>query len=328
LDLTSYDFSKQKKRHVNNHLLKSGHKGEMRIVLIGSGRLAQALARTMPERIVALYGNDVQRLQGIHTIANNATISTSLDDLRETECDAIWIATADRDIKSFCVKIAEVRDSWKGVVAVHSSGAVPLTSLEVFHQRGGGILALHPNVSLTGDEPIPEELLWSVASDGVGDDFPQLLLEGLQPRLVVIDEDLRPLYHAAASAAANYSVTLFALAKELYRRAGVTDDDARTTVTRFMLQSIERSSVRGPKGSITGPVVRGDTDVVREQMRLVRAEAPEFYNVFRSLAEATALLFTDSSNELWREFFQHEAEERNHSDSGSPRAQSGQSAGE
>jgi predicted short-subunit dehydrogenase-like oxidoreductase (DUF2520 family) len=272
----------------------------------------------MPERIIAIYGRDSHRLQAMNIIVPDAKLITSIDNFHDTLCDAIWIATADRDIEQICGEVASVRDSWEGVVAIHSSGAVPLAALEVVHQRGGGILALHPNVSLTGDEPIPEGLLWSVASDGVGEDFPQLLLEGLQPRLVVIDEDLRPLYHAAASAAANYSVTLFAIAEQLYRRAGVTDEDARTTVTRFMLQSIERSSLRGPEASVTGPVVRGDRDVLREQMRLVKAKAPELYSAFRSLAEATALLFSDTWNETWKEVFQQDKEEMDQSDRGTP----------
>jgi predicted short-subunit dehydrogenase-like oxidoreductase (DUF2520 family) len=297
---------------------QAGGIGDMHIVLIGTGRLARALARTMPERITAVYGRDLQRLQAMKRIAGTATLLTSPEDVSGIDCDVIWIASADRDIEMLCREISSVRDSWQGVVAIHSSGAVPLAVLEVFHQRGGAVLALHPNVSLTGDEPIPEGLLWSVASDGLTDDFPQLLLEGLQPRLVVIDEHLRPLYHAAASAAANYSVTLFAIAEELYRRAGVADEDARNTVTRFMLQSIERSSLRGPNASVTGPVVRGDQEVLLEQMRLVKEHAPELYSAFRSLAEATALLFSDRWKDTWSEVFQQADHAQDQSVSGTP----------
>src|ERR1044072_6366038 len=117
--------------------------GSMRIVLIGSGRLAHALARTMPERITALFGRNLQHLQSMKSIAAGSSLIQTLDTLRDIDCDAIWIATSDSEIERMCGEIAGVRESWEGVVAIHSSGSVPLEALEVFHQRGGGILALH-----------------------------------------------------------------------------------------------------------------------------------------------------------------------------------------
>ena len=85
-----------------------------------------------------------------------------------------------------------------------------------------------------------------------------------------------------------------------------------------MLQSIERSLQRGPKASVTGPVVRGDRDVVLDQLRLVREKAPELFPVVRSLAEATALFFSDRWDEMWREVFQGDGEQDNQSDNDSP----------
>jgi predicted short-subunit dehydrogenase-like oxidoreductase (DUF2520 family) len=151
-------------------------------------------------------------------------------------------------------------------------------------------MALHPNVSVTGDEPIPSGLLWSVSSEGIEPRVIDALLNGLEPRITTIDEELRPLYHAAASVAANFTTTLFALAEELYRRSGIPIDAARTTVARFMNESVERSVGSGAVEAVTGPVARNDMEIVRRQLDSIDERAPEFRALFERLVEATAQL--------------------------------------
>jgi predicted short-subunit dehydrogenase-like oxidoreductase (DUF2520 family) len=256
----------------------------------------------MPERIVAVMARDAGPGAEVAALSAHASVITSAEELRSRLFDVLWIATSDRALEEVSRSIAEVRETWGGILVVHSSGATSLSALREFVRRGAGIAALHPNGSFTGEESIPPGLLWSVASDGVDDDLIDRLLAPMHPKLVKIDDGRRALYHAAASAAANYSVTLFAVAVELYVCSGLSDEDARDVVARFMHASVERSVAVGPQKAITGPIARGDFDVVRDQFQAVATFAPELLDLYRELARATARLFAEDP-EGWERMF-------------------------
>jgi predicted short-subunit dehydrogenase-like oxidoreductase (DUF2520 family) len=245
-----------------------------RLAIIGHGRLATALAHTFGDRVVVLAGRD--------------------DDVLRHDFDVLWIATTDAAIADVAEAIAPRRARWDGLTVVHSAGAIGPSVLEPFSQRGARTLALHPNVSLTGDEPVGPGTIWGVTPcDERSMTAADEILAGSDPRLVAVDEKRRVLYHAAATAAANFSLTLFAAAERLYAAAGVEATLARELVAAFARTSIERAESTGPRAALTGPIARGDDTVVVAQLRSIAREVPELSHLFAALADATrALLVT------------------------------------
>ena len=53
----------------------------------------------------------------------------------------------------------------------------------------------------------------------------------------------------------------------------------------------------GAHAALTGPIVRGDIDVLREQMRAVERAAPEYLDVLMQLALQTATI-ADEGREI------------------------------
>lgn len=262
-----------------------------RIVLVGAGRLARSILRTMPERITALIPRDPARAEELRAIHPSLPIAASLGEIDPSQYDLLWIATADSAIASTARSLAEERGEWKEIIAIHSSGATPPSALDPLGERGARTFALHPNGSFTGAEPIPAGLLWSISTnDPTSVAAARSLLEPIAPRIVVIRDEMRPLYHAAASVASNYSVTLFAAAVELYRRAGLSESDARDVVSSFIAGSAARAANVGAREALTGPIARGDVEVYRRQRDAVARDASEYLDLFDALAQATAVL--------------------------------------
>lgn len=261
------------------------------VVLVGGGRLARTLLRSIPERITASVVRNRDIHEGLPVIAPGLQLADSLGSIDPTIYDTLWLVTSDSALAEVADELAAHRDSWSGMTVLHSSGSLSPSILDPFKAKGGLTFALHPNGSYTGESAIVQRTLWSLSSDD-----PEVrtaaasLLDRLEPRFTTISEEHRALYHAAASVAANYSVTLFAVATELFIRAGLNQTDASTVVANYMRESIERSEVMGERRALTGPIARGDEEVVRLQMEAIRRDAPEVLKLVQELAMHTSLL--------------------------------------
>jgi predicted short-subunit dehydrogenase-like oxidoreductase (DUF2520 family) len=269
--------------------MKTLNAHDIRIAIVGTGRFAHALARSIRGRISLVIGRTLPAARELAAIAGAAHAT---DGIGAAGVNVIWIVTSDHAISEVAAKIARERTDWRQVLMVHSAGAIPLAALDAFRERGGDTMALHPNLSLTGTDPIPPQAYWSVASSV---DDPERtagqLLSGLEPHLLRIDERHRALYHAAAVAAGNFTVTLFAACVQMYVRAGLDPQTARAVVHGFMSAAVERVGEQDPADVITGPVVRGDAQVVAAHVDAVSLTRSEAAQAFAALARLTAALF-------------------------------------
>lgn len=258
------------------------------IAIVGTGRLAKAVFLALQDRIALVVpGRDVPAGSGAGQPEWPLGTWASL---AAAQVDILWILTADSSISAVAERLAGLR-SWEGVAAVHSSGATPPDALRPLAAAGARIVALHPNGAFAGGEPVPGNLVWSVAPSGPSDlAFAGRLLARLAPRLVPLADAMRPLYHAAAAVASNYAVALFAAAETLYRRAGLGEEMARDVVAGFIASSAERCLRIGPAEALTGPIARGDTAIVEAQRAAIEQHAPELAELFDALARCTERL--------------------------------------
>ena len=104
---------------------------------------------------------------------------------------------------------------------------------------------------------------------------------GMRP-VHVADED-RAAYHAAASIAANFLVTLEGAAERLAATAGVD----RARLAPLVRAAVEDWASLGAERALTGPIVRGDEETVARQRAAVEERAPELIGLFDALTAAT-----------------------------------------
>jgi predicted short-subunit dehydrogenase-like oxidoreductase (DUF2520 family) len=102
---------------------------------------------------------------------------------------------------------------------------------------------------------------------------------------VVADED-RPLYHAAASMASNFVVTLLGAAERVARDTGVD----RALLAPLVRAAVENWASHGAERALTGPIARGDEATVVRQRNAVADRVPDLLPVWDSLAAETRVL--------------------------------------
>ena len=88
---------------------------------------------------------------------------------------------------------------------------------------------------------------------------------------------------AAAAMAANFLVALEAAAERLAATAGVT----RAQLAPLVLATAAQWAALGPEAALTGPIARGDEEVVARHRTAIAERAPELLALFDALAEQT-----------------------------------------
>jgi predicted short-subunit dehydrogenase-like oxidoreductase (DUF2520 family) len=112
------------------------------------------------------------------------------------------------------------------------------------------------------------------------------LAERLGMRATTVADEDRAAYHAAASIASNFLVTLEGAAERLAATAGVD----RELLAPLVRASVEDWIRLGAERALTGPIARGDEATVERQRAAVAERTPELLPVYDALVDATRAL--------------------------------------
>jgi predicted short-subunit dehydrogenase-like oxidoreductase (DUF2520 family) len=241
------------------------NRAETRLAIVGAGRLGNAFARAL---------DATGSIQSVGPLGRGADAAGF---------DAVLLCVPDAEIAAASAAIAP------GPLVGHCSGATglePLTPHEAF--------SLHPLMTVTDDGADFDGATCAV--DGSTDEalaFASRLAGVLRMEAVRVRPQDRPAYHAAASIASNFLVTLEAAAEQLAASAGIR----RHMLVPLVRATVENWASLGGELSLTGPVARGDEATVARQRAAVAERTPALIALFDALTEATRTLASAPSLE-------------------------------
>ena len=214
------------------------------VQVIGAGRVGSAVAARLAERGVDL---DAPAAELVLLCVPDAAIA----DVAATVEPGPWVA--------------------------HVSGATPIAALAP-HARRFACHPLQTFVRWRGAEQLDGAFaaVRAETDEARATGFALAQLLGLEP--FALAEEQAPLYHASASIASNFLVTLHQLAARLLIEAGAPAEALLPLMRRTIDNDFE----------LTGPLQRSDTATVERQRTAVAAAAPELLPVFDALVAATA----------------------------------------
>jgi predicted short-subunit dehydrogenase-like oxidoreductase (DUF2520 family) len=227
----------------------------LRIAVLGSGRAAKAFSAALARR--------------------GARISSWSRRSRRTSADV----AAGADLVLFCVRddaIEEVaerlasgwtRASGRAPAALHLSGFHGDRPLRALARKGWSTGSLHPLVPLLGRRSAADlaGAWFATSARGRSLALARRVIAGLGGRELRLrpGERRKHAWHLACALVANGAVALFDLGLE---QAG----DRAAPALASMLGKIARRLERGPRAALTGPVARGEREVVAGHLYLLR----------------------------------------------------------
>jgi predicted short-subunit dehydrogenase-like oxidoreductase (DUF2520 family) len=233
-----------------------------RLAIVGRGRVGTALASALG--------------QAGYEIAGPLGRGADGRDGGGAAFDAVLLCVPDVEIAGAAAQILP------GPLVGHCSGA---TGLDVLAPHAA--FSLHPLMTVTA-----VGARFAGAGAAIAGSTPRALAvaselaRGLQMRPVKISDEDRPAYHAAASIASNFLITVEAAAERIAASVGIE----RELLVPLVRATVENWAALGPERALTGPVARGDEATVTRQRAAVAEVAHDLEPLFDALVEATRAL--------------------------------------
>lgn len=251
----------------------------MKLIIVGPGRAGGSIALAAAGR-----GHEIT---GVLSRSGGHGYGPELGwDQQLPAADILLVAVRDDSIAQVAGALAPIAGSVP--VAAHLSGFTPVTALRPLSDAGLAIGGFHPLQTLPDPERGAAALPGAYVGIG-GDPSARSALTGLAASLGMnpfgLEDEHRPVYHAAAAAASNFVVTALETAGDLMTAAGI--DPA---VTRPLVEQAV-ANVLGGDGApaLTGPIARGDASTVVGQLRAAAGVSDDIGDQYRLMAEATAI---------------------------------------
>jgi predicted short-subunit dehydrogenase-like oxidoreductase (DUF2520 family) len=212
--------------------------------------------------------------------------------------DIIFITTPDRVIQEVCEGIATTRAFRQGAIVIHMSGAHSLGLLDAAQRAGAHRAVIHPLQSLASREQGIRTLPGSyfrVEADPAARETAIRIVEALKGIELVMpkwssDKDSAALYHAGAVTVSNYFVALVDYGLRFYQALGADKQEALKAVLPLIRGTLHNIENLGIPDALTGPIMRGDTQTVRDHLDAMQRRTPELAGLYKGLARQTVLV--------------------------------------
>jgi len=281
-----------------------------KVAIVGCGIVGPALGKLLSQSGYGIIGVASRTLASAEKTAHFIGISNYTDDplYISKDADIIFITTPDSAIKAVCEKIAKSCGLSSGSIVTHCSGALSSEILSSAHTCGAYIASLHPLQSFASVENALKIIPGSYFSfEGDKEAIPILkqIIKDLEGIELEISTEGKVLYHAAASVASNFLITLMNLALDICGLIGISRSNAFKALLPLIQGSLKNIESVGIPAALTGPIARGDVEIVKSHIASLESEDPRLSYLYKILALYTinvalakGTLKQDKANEL------------------------------
>lgn len=247
-----------------------------RTVIIGSGNLAEALARAIDRsslQLVQIFSRNARRAEEVARLSHTAAES---DPARLADADIYIIAVSDR-------AIAEVAASLPlppSAVVAHTSGSTPLEALPDHMRRA----VFYPLQTYTKGREVDFgkiPIFIEAESEELRNTLRDYALH-LSDKVIFADSATRGELHLAAVMVCNFTNQMYALGEEIAARSGLGFEVLKPLIEETTAKALAAAS---PRDVQTGPAVRGDLATQQRHCKLLEQE-PLTLNIYKLISQS------------------------------------------
>ena len=248
-----------------------------RVVLVGSGNLAEAVAQALSQsgvELVQLFARNPERGQRVAALAGCEWCG-DLAQLAEADC--YLLAVSDR-------AVGEVASSLRipsGAVVAHTAGSVALEALPAkFANRA----VFYPMQTFTVGRRVDFStvpIFLECEREALRAPL-EALARKLSRKVVWASSEERRRIHLAAVFVCNFANHLFALGEQLSEQAGVDFEVLKPLIAETVAKALEAPS---PRSVQTGPALRDDQQTMERHLALL-ADEPRLQTLYKLISQS------------------------------------------
>ena len=262
------------------------------ISIIGAGRLGRSLGRSLRERGWRIHSvvtrSQATAKRAVRAITAGHPASAISRDI--FIAPIILIAVPDSAIREVVDQLAATCSGEANRhFVLHVSGALSSEVLAPLRAHGASVGSLHPLQSFSGAAaPSLEGCVFAIEGDAAAVRVSRSIARALGGQVLLLDSSAKPLYHAAASMAAGQVLAELEAAIQIFSSLGIKRREAIRALLPLTRQVLENQERLGPRAAWTGPLARGDFEVVAAHEKALQSHPAEFLAAYRALNRLAA----------------------------------------
>ena len=260
---------------------------EQRMQIVGAGKLGRTMARLwQSKRVFAVDGVVNQSLESSQAAVAFIGAGRAIGSVEELgPWSLMMIATSDRAIAQVAIEVAAKSQPLPGAVVFHCSGSLSSELLAPLRAKGCSVASLHPALSFA-DPALAVTNFPGTMCALEGDEAAVTLLTkaitAIEGKCFAVDGRHKTLYHAASVFANNYGNAMLEAASRCLRHAGLDEAQSKELLTGIAQATVANFSRLGTIASVTGPIARGEAEVVSRQLEALTAWQPTLAEAYRA----------------------------------------------
>jgi predicted short-subunit dehydrogenase-like oxidoreductase (DUF2520 family) len=287
----------------------------MKIGIIGAGKLgsswAIALSKLKGFKISGVFSKSTENQQSLCDFLNicyENTLSAVVDN-----SELIFITVPDSKIESIAEQISILPIKFDKKYFIHCSGAKTSDILCKIEEFGGITATLHPIQTFSDRETGwtgLNKIYFGFEGKQSAENICIQIVTALNSEMITISKKNKPLYHAAACVLSNYISTLAYIGSDLFEMAEIDPQIGIKAFQPLMKRTLENIFEKSPLESLTGPISRGDWEVVKGHIHEIETNSKDLSIIYKTLGLKTleiALIknnLSDYNEEKMRELLQ------------------------
>lgn len=251
--------------------------------IIGAGKVGRALARLCTHAgytVVAVYSRSTAQAEGVMLQSGAQVVARPAEVV--ARADLTLLTVVDDAIYTVAAELAQSEVAGKAII--HTSGSRSVDVLAPLVERGALVGSLHPSYPFAN--PDAADLRGVMfALEAENDVLRGWLLDmvaALGGSAFVVPPGQKAAYHAALVFVGGFTITMYAIAKQLLTDLGADETAARGALLGLMSGVVENVRANGIPDALTGPMVRGDMGTIAAHLQALHA-TPEFLEVYKML---------------------------------------------
>jgi predicted short-subunit dehydrogenase-like oxidoreductase (DUF2520 family) len=264
-----------------------------KVTIIGGGKVGCVLGKRLKDKgykIVSIISRTFASAAMCGTFLECENYSISIEDI-SAETDLILISVPDTELEKVARDLSKSKKiNFKKLIVFHTSGALSSKKLASLSLLGAKTFSIHPFqtfISVSSVLNNMDGIYYGIEGRKTDLKIARQIVKDLGGHFLIIPEELKPLYHAAGVLASNYLLILMRSPTLIFEHLNIKTKEFEKILKPIMTQTMNNAEKLSVMDALTGPIIRGDTEVIKMHLKSISENIPILMTMYVAMGIET-----------------------------------------